>query len=61
MSENTKIIYYALWILHPMLQTTIAVLMFRRGLIRTFKFFFAYIVTQLLTFSVVFPAYVWHS
>jgi len=61
MSENTKIIYYALWILHPVLQTTIAVFMFRRGLIRTFKFFFAYIVTQLLTFSVVFPAYVWHS
>jgi hypothetical protein len=61
MSENTKIIYYALWILHPVLQTTIAVFMFRRGLIRTFKFFFAYVLTQLLTFSVVFPAYVWHS
>jgi len=61
MSENTKILYYALWILHPVLQTAIAVFMFRRGLIRTFRFFFGYILTQLLTFAVVFPAFIWHS
>ncbi|HKU28040.1 MAG TPA: hypothetical protein VJQ54_21405 [Candidatus Sulfotelmatobacter sp.] len=35
--------------------------MIRRGLLRNFKFFFAYIVTQLFTFAVLFPAYVWRS
>jgi len=61
MSDNVRFFYYALWIAHPLLQSGIAIFMFRRGLIRSFKFFFAYILTQLLTFAVVFPAYVWHS
>src|SRR6201993_4450872 len=30
-------------------------------LLRNFKFFFAYVITQLVTFAVVFPAYVWRS
>jgi len=34
--------------------------MIRRGLLRQFKFFFGYLITQLLTFSIVFPAYI-HS
>ncbi|HYM77635.1 MAG TPA: hypothetical protein VE377_16805 [Candidatus Dormibacteraeota bacterium] len=61
MSERMKLVYYALWIMHPVLQLGIATLMLRRGLFRPFKFFFGYILTQLLTFCVVFPAYVWHS
>lgn len=61
MSEKAKFVYYTLWIMHPVLQTAIAIFMFRRGLLRQFKFFFAYILTQLLTFAVVFPAFVWHS
>src|SRR6266516_4782727 len=61
MSERMKLVYYAIWIMHPVLQVGIATLMLRRGLFRAFKFFFAYILTQLLTFAVVFPAYVWHS
>src|SRR5580765_3244439 len=61
MSERMKLFYYALWIMHPVLELGIATLMLRRGLFRSFKFFFAYVITQLLTFSVVFPAYVWHS
>jgi hypothetical protein len=61
MSEQTKLLYYALWILHPVLEVGIATLMLRRGLLRNFKFFFGYILTQLLTFAVVFPAYVWRS
>ncbi len=61
MSEKTKLLYYVLWIMHPVLQVGIAGLMLRRGLLRNFKFFFAYILTQLLTFAVVFPAYVWRS
>jgi hypothetical protein len=61
MSEKIKVLYYALWIAHPVLQMGIAALMLRRGLHRDFKFFFGYILTQIVTFAVVFPAYVWHS
>jgi hypothetical protein len=60
MSEKIKVLYYALWIAHPVLEMAIAGLMFRRGLHRKFKFFFAYIIVQLLSFAVVFPSY-WHS
>ena len=61
MSEKTKLLYYVLWLMHPVLQMGIALFMFRRGLLRNFKFFFAYIITQLVTFAVVIPAYVWRS
>jgi hypothetical protein len=57
MSEKLKFLYYALWIAHPLLELGIAILMFRRGLHRKFKFFFAYILTQLTIFAVVFPAF----
>jgi hypothetical protein len=50
-----KNIYYALWISHPILQTVIAVIMFRRRQYRPFKFFFAYVLAQILTFAVIFP------
>jgi hypothetical protein len=33
--------------------------MVRRGLIRNFRFFFGYLISQLLSFAIVFPAYVW--
>ncbi len=61
MSEKTKIVYYVLWIMHPLLQVGIVGFMLRRSLLRNFKFFFGYILAQLLTFAVVFPAYVWHA
>ena len=57
MSEKTRIIYYVLWIAHPVIQSAIAMVMLRRGLHRKFKFFFAYIVTQVLIFSLIFPSY----
>ena len=57
MSEKIRVLYYALWVAHPVLQTAIAIAMFRRGQHRTFKYFFAYIVTQIMTFAVVFPIY----
>jgi hypothetical protein len=57
MSEKIRILYYALWVAHPIFQTAIAIAMFRRGQHRAFKFFFAYIVTQIMTFAVVFPTY----
>jgi hypothetical protein len=61
MSEKIRILYYALWIAHPVLQTGIAVVMLRRGLHRRFKFFFAYIVTQALIFGLIFPSYLRQS
>jgi hypothetical protein len=61
MNEKIRILYYALWVAHPVLQTGIAIAMFRRGQHREFKFFFAYVVTQIVTFAVVFPAYRYHS
>jgi hypothetical protein len=57
MSEKVRILYYGLWIAHPVLQTVIAIAMLRRGQHRAFKFFFVYIVTQIMTFAVVFPIY----
>ena len=56
MSEKIKLLYYALWVAHPVLQTVIAITMLRRGQHRAFKYFFAYIVAQILAFAVVFPA-----
>jgi hypothetical protein len=61
MSEKIRILYYALWIAHPVFQACIAVVMLRRGLYRRFKFFFAYIVTQVLIFSLIFPSYLRHN
>jgi hypothetical protein len=60
MSEKLRVIYYALWIAHPVLQTGIAIIMLRHKMYGKFKFFFGYILTQLVTFAVVFPAS-WHS
>ena len=59
MSEKVRILYYALWIAHPLLQAGIAAVMLRRQMHRKFKFFFAYVVTQILTFAVIFPAFLW--
>jgi hypothetical protein len=61
MSERIKFFSYALWSLHPILQIGIVAFMLRRGLVRQFKFFFGYILTQLAIFAVLFPAYCWRS
>src|SRR6266700_7798337 len=60
MSEKLKILYYTLWIAHPLLQIAIAGVMLQQNLQRKFRFFFCYIVTQIVTFAIVFPAY-WNS
>ncbi len=60
MSEKIRILYYALWIAHPVIQSGIVALMLWRGLHRKFPFFFGYIITQLVSFGIVFPAYI-HS
>ena len=61
MSEKTKALYYMLWLMHPVLEMGIIGLMLQRRLLRNFRFFFAYVLTQLVTFAVVFPAYVWRG
>src|SRR5579863_7733386 len=60
MSDKVKVLYYALWLAHPILEVGIAGVMLRCGLYRKFKFFFGYILTQLAIFAVIFPA-MWHN
>jgi hypothetical protein len=60
MSEKIKILYYVLWLAHPVLQTVIAIAMLRRGQHREFKYFFAYVVAQIVSFAVVFPTYLYY-
>jgi hypothetical protein len=60
MGDKIRILYYALWLAHPVFLSGIAALMLWRGLRRKFKYFFGYILTQLVSFAVFFTAY-WHS
>ena len=55
MSEKIRVLYYALWIAHPVLQSGIGALMLWRGLHRKFPFFFGYILTQLVSLAWSFP------
>jgi hypothetical protein len=50
-------IQLALWIAHPVLELSLAGMMFWRRLHRTFPVFFAYIVFQVVNFLVLFPIY----
>jgi hypothetical protein len=59
MSEKTRLLYYALWFAHPTLQLGIGGIMLWRGQHRKFKFFSGYVLTQLLTFAIMFPN-LWH-
>lgn len=54
MSSNLQL---ALWIAHPVLQTAVAGVMLKRKLHRIFPVFFTYLVSQMLTFSILFPLY----
>lgn len=57
MSEKIRLLYYALWMAQPVLQTGIAGLMFGRGLHRKSPIFFGYILAQIVTFGLIFTAY----
>jgi hypothetical protein len=61
MGDKIKILYYVLWIAHPLLQAGIAIAMVRSQLHRKFTYFFAYVVTQILSFAIIFPAYLSHN
>jgi hypothetical protein len=56
MSEKLRILYYGLWFAHPLLESAIAAFMIWRGLHRKFRYFFAYIITQILSFAAVYTA-----
>jgi hypothetical protein len=55
MSTRVQFVYYALWIAHPVLQSALAAVMYRRKLHRKFPVFFAYAISQVLIFAVLFP------
>src|SRR5260370_38979759 len=61
MGEKIKILYNVLWIAHPLLEAGIAIAMLRSHLHRRFMYFFAYVVTQILSFAIIFPAYLRHN
>jgi len=50
-------IQQALWMTHPVLELSLAGVLFWRRLHRTFPVFFAYIVLQVVNFVVLFPIY----
>jgi hypothetical protein len=47
----------ALWIAHPVLQSAVAIAMFRRKLYKAFPFFFTYTISQVVTFCILFPLF----
>jgi hypothetical protein len=49
----------ALWIAHPVLQLAVIAAMLWRKQNRTFPFFFAYLVIEVLVFSIIFPIRQW--
>jgi hypothetical protein len=54
---NSPNIQLALWIAHPVLELSLAGIMFWRGLHRKFPVFFSYIVFQVVNFLILFPIY----
>ena len=51
----TPLIQSAAWMLQPILEVAVAVLMLRRKQHRTFPVFFTYLAVQILTFCILFP------
>ena len=57
LNARYQVAFYTLWIAHPVLQSAVAAAMIRRRLYRTFPFFFAYVISQILIFSTLFIVY----
>lgn len=55
MSAKVLLVYYSLWIAHPLLQLVLAGFMFHRKLHKLFPVFFAYVISQVVIFSILFP------
>jgi hypothetical protein len=52
-----QIVFNLLWFAHPVLQTAVAVAMYRRKAYKIFPIFFTYILSQILIFAVTFSVY----
>ncbi|HLV86140.1 MAG TPA: hypothetical protein VKV39_04130 [Candidatus Sulfotelmatobacter sp.] len=57
MSHKISSLYYMLWFAHPVLEVCIAALMVKRDLHRKFRYFFYYILTQIVEWTVIYLAY----
>ncbi len=57
MTPRLHLVYQALWISHPVLQSGVAVAMMRRRMTKKFPFFFSYLICHILMFAVTFPVY----
>jgi hypothetical protein len=57
MSDHVKLAYLILWAFHPVLETVVAVVMWRRNLHKTFPAFYTFLLWGVLQFSVLFPIY----
>jgi hypothetical protein len=55
MSPTFRIVYFTLWCAHPVLELGVATLMFRRKMHKQFPVFFAYVLSQVVIFSLLFP------
>lgn len=55
MRLNSQTVYEILWCAHPVLQSILAILMWRRGLHKQFRVFFSYVLIQIGIFCVTFP------
>jgi len=59
MNPKLDFAFNALWIAHPVLQSVVASTMYWRKLNRSFPVFFAYILSQIAIFAIVFPLYLY--
>src|SRR5678816_241595 len=58
MNEHVKLAYLILWAFHPVFETAVAVVMWRRNLNKTFPAFYAFLLWGVLQFAVLFPIYI---
>jgi hypothetical protein len=58
MNEHVKVAYLILWAFHPVLETAVALVMWRRNLNKTFPAFYAFLLWGVLQFAVLFPIYI---
>jgi hypothetical protein len=59
MTLHTKIIVLYLWCAQPMLQSVVAMILWRRKLHKQFPVFFAFLLVQVTNFAVIFP--IWRT
>ena len=55
MSTHAQTAYEILWCAHPVLQSILALVMWRRGFHKQFRVFFSYVLIQVAIFCVTFP------